>query len=770
MNGLISLRDFTHGEASPQYTSRTDLEYYEKSASYIKNMMVKPNGSVISRFGFQYLINDGGYKIAPFFYKSFTSTYHYLVSFTTSFVNFYLSDTNGNLTLSYTKTITNPMIDFQIVRNRLIIVSLGPTIYFEMSDAGVIGDAGDYFAENADTLSPVPTRIYDTTYFASEFQLSDTEVGAGKTLTITNLVAPFAGFTNNYIGGEFSSLGSTTSDTIGTAIITGVTSATVATVQIMTDFKSITSTNSDNVYTDTGDGTTTQFSIPFAINSANDIIVYVNNLIVTDYTVIDIETSVFTLSFTTAPLNGDVILVRKKSIGTYQGTQCTLSEQAFSTLRGWPQSVTFFEDRIYFSGCPSCPLSFFGSNVGAYNNFSLGTGLDSQGISSTIDQQGDEIIHIIGGRSLFIFTKYAEYASQLSTGQPLTPTNISCVKLQSSNGTNTCKPVNFEEQIVYAKRSGNAIMALQLADYQYTYTSKNISFYSSHLINNPIEITPYVYNPKIDGNLLFIINEDFSLTLYQSLVDQNVSAFTRIESNTLYETDIKFKSICFLNDFVYVLCTNIYGGDTFISKLDFNIPLDSFKLGENLTMTDYQIDVGLSSTVSIIKLDPSYNSFIYIGEAIANVGIIYVQSLFEPLGITTLDNLYFGYSFEQRLKTMPLHIITQNGDNRYLKKNTSKVYIEFYNSYTFQIGVDSFDLQKAQEQNPYPYTFYGVQIPMQNLATTNQIGWGNEAITYASGVYDYSLNNGFKPTISVTCLQTLPLPIEILRLDVEITI
>jgi hypothetical protein len=55
-------------------------------------------------------------------------------------------------------------------------------------------------------------------------------------------------------------------------------------------------------------------------------------------------------------------------------------EQSYSSYRGFPQAITFHEDRLWFGGTPSQPDGLWASRTGYYYNFDLGKAEDDDAI------------------------------------------------------------------------------------------------------------------------------------------------------------------------------------------------------------------------------------------------------------------------------------------------------------------------------------------------------------------------------------------------------
>ncbi|MCP4088167.1 MAG: hypothetical protein GY746_00005, partial [Gammaproteobacteria bacterium] len=120
-----------------------------------------------------------------------------------------------------------------------------------------------------------------------------------------------------------------------------------------------------------------------------------------------------------------------------KGDQCVLTEPAFSSPssvapppptfpgRGHPRTVSFYESRLCFGGSAGLPQSIFMSQIGAFENFDTGTGEPADGIAYTLASGAeDEIINMVSGRSLQVFTTTNEFSAPVWSEQGLTPTTV----------------------------------------------------------------------------------------------------------------------------------------------------------------------------------------------------------------------------------------------------------------------------------------------------------------------------------------------------------
>ena len=124
------------------------------------------------------------------------------------------------------------------------------------------------------------------------------------------------------------------------------------------------------------------------------------------------------------------------------GPHFTWAEQLISSIRGFPQAVTFHDNRLYFGGVRDKPASVIGSKVAEYFNFEIGSGNADDAIDVTITADRiNEIRHLVSSRNLQVFTDGGEFFVPTSTDtSAVTPSNIVFMR-QTPYGCNRAKPL-----------------------------------------------------------------------------------------------------------------------------------------------------------------------------------------------------------------------------------------------------------------------------------------------------------------------------------------
>jgi len=364
--------------------------------------------------------------------------------------------------------------------------------------------------------------------------------------------------------------------------------------------------------------------------------------------------------------------------GGLPGSTLIIETPSWSDAKGWPRVCAFYEDRLIFANSFSYNSTMWFSSVGRYNDFNQGRGLDSDAIDFTIASTTNlEIFWIISGRSLQIFTNRAVYASPMWGLQSLTPSQITFRQQTPVGCINECKPVVLEDWTIFAKTGGKSLLALSYQNDGQSFTSSDITAFSSHLIKDPSELVVYAENTETDGNILFTNMASLSTALMQSLTGQNVQAWS--------STDSTFNFITVLNTAAYfvsktpmvLVSEGTLMPDTSANTLeiiDWNLPTDSTLYtppptsGPVFTIVDGQTPI-IKYTNLTNNLDfEKYDTW---GDALAN-----------------RNTDWAGLPISCNLETLPAHVVSNQGDNIYSPKRINRITIQYYLSSTFEVNDD----------------------------------------------------------------------------------
>ncbi len=206
-------------------------------------------------------------------------------------------------------------------------------------------------------------------------------------------------------------------------------------------------------------------------------------------------------------------------------------EQVVSSLRGYPQAVTFHHNRLWLAGFKSRPAGVTASKIGDYYNFDLGTGLDDESIDTAISgNQVNEIRHMVSGKDLQVFTDGGEYYIPDSTDNTITPSNVSVLR-QTPYGISRTAPHMFDQATGFVQKNGKAIREFVYSDLEDGYKSTAVSILAQHLIDSPKEMAIMKGNLTRPEQYAFFLNSGSThngkLSVFHSVRDEKIAGWSQ---------------------------------------------------------------------------------------------------------------------------------------------------------------------------------------------------------------------------------------------------
>lgn len=224
---------------------------------------------------------------------------------------------------------------------------------------------------------------------------------------------------------------------------------------------------------------------------------------------------------TTANVN---IIKAFGSTAAIPGTAAFIAEPAWSDARGWPAKCSSFQNRACFANTGLLPNGLWLSVTNDYDDFDGLEDLDTNAISWYPSSDNVNYIRfIVPYRSLTIHTNTGIYSTPLSFEQAVTPSNFS-MTLQDSTPATAIQPRGIDNQIIIL--SGNDVHSMLWDGFNNSYTSNIASIANEHLIRSPHDEAAYVDLNKAGSRYMFIINDDGSMVIFQTLISEDVSGFS----------------------------------------------------------------------------------------------------------------------------------------------------------------------------------------------------------------------------------------------------
>lgn len=206
------------------------------------------------------------------------------------------------------------------------------------------------------------------------------------------------------------------------------------------------------------------------------------------------------------------------------GEDAVLLKRAWSNEKGWPKVFGSYQSRALCASTKSLPNGFWASSVKDYTYFNDTFTDDADPIGYyPASNMSSQINYIAAYRSLCVFTSNGVYSTPLSQNNAITPSNFALLLQEQTNAT-SAYPVGLDNRIVFV--SGNDINLMDWDGLNNAYNTNIASIMSDHLIDSPVDQDVYVDLNKAGSRYCFIVNQDGTLVIFQSLSSEEVLGFT----------------------------------------------------------------------------------------------------------------------------------------------------------------------------------------------------------------------------------------------------
>ena len=188
-------------------------------------------------------------------------------------------------------------------------------------------------------------------------------------------------------------------------------------------------------------------------------------------------------------------------------------EGAFSTHRGFPSAVVFYEQRLWYGGTSHKPQTIWGSKTGNYEDFDLGANA-SDGLSYAIaSDRVNNIKWMAAQRVLIVGTSGGEFRVTGGNESAITPTNVD-VRRQTSYGSKIGHPAYVGSDVFFIQRSGTQVRNVAYKWESDSFQSDDITFLAEHITTGGLTTLSYSHVPdsvlmglRADGVLLMLTYE-----------------------------------------------------------------------------------------------------------------------------------------------------------------------------------------------------------------------------------------------------------------------
>lgn len=513
--------NFTAGELSPRMYGRVDIARYQNGAMIIENCWPVVHGGAMRRYGTLYCAaaKNANKKSIVIPYV-FNTQQAYIVEFGDLYVRFFFPngspiESSQGVPLELVSPYTEAMLsELEYVQGADTMFLFHPAVPVHRLRR---------VTNTAWTLAPAPfvtTPFAEAGLkFATSATLSDPAVGTGRTFT-----SSVSAFLAADVGRQITSAG-------GIAEITAVTSATVATVEVVVAFASGAITEWEMTISPQAQNT------PSAKDPVGKVITMTLDKAgwrasdVGKYVKIN-EGLVLITAFTSSTIVKGQIKAALTSATGATANSWTLESSVWDAVNGYPATGTLYEQRLACAGSPNFPQTVWLSRTGEYLNFELGTKDDDAMSFNVASDQINPVSHLGQIKVLIALTYGGEFSLTGGVEKPITPTNIQ-VKNQSVYGCNKVRPVRIGNELYFMQRSNRKLRAMAYKYDSDAYGSPDMSVLSEHCTESGIVSMAYQQEPE---SILFMPRADGVMATMTVDRDQDVVGWARQITDGAFES------------------------------------------------------------------------------------------------------------------------------------------------------------------------------------------------------------------------------------------
>lgn len=332
-------------------------------------------------------------------------------------------------------------------------------------------------------------------------------------------------------------------------------------------------------------------------------------------------------------------------------------EDAWSSTKGWPRTVTFHEGRLYFGGSKSRPSTIWGSKIGLFYDFVPSESLDDDAVEATLDTNDLNVItDIISSRDFQVFTTGGEFYVPQQGTDPVTPLTFT-FKNVSRNGIKPGTRVqSVESGSIYIQRQGKSLNEFVFNDTQLTYITQRISLLSGHLLKGPQRVALRRASSTEEADLLLMTNtDDGSMGVFSIMRSQQVT------SPSEFTTDGEFIDVGVDVNTIYVVTKRTFNSVVryFIEIFGYDYFTDCAFVGGAAASASGLPHVAKSLNV-ITDGSPQSN------ETVSGAGAV----TFDRASTTSYE---VGLPITVYVKTMPAEVKLQTGSRVSFKKRIVEI-------------------------------------------------------------------------------------------------
>ena len=197
---------------------------------------------------------------------------------------------------------------------------------------------------------------------------------------------------------------------------------------------------------------------------------------------------------------------------------------AWCSAKGYPKTVSFFEQRLVFGGSTYYPQTIWASESGFYEKFDTGAGDPADAFIYTIAANKVNTIRWLApARDLIVGTAGGEFKVGKPAGEPLQPDNVQITQ-QTTYGGYTTQPIQIGNAVLFLQRQRKKIREFSYRFEDDAYLAPDMTLLAEHITGNGIVDVDYAQEPE---SIYWAVREDGTLLGMTYQREEDVIAWHR---------------------------------------------------------------------------------------------------------------------------------------------------------------------------------------------------------------------------------------------------
>lgn len=247
------------------------------------------------------------------------------------------------------------------------------------------------------------------------------------------------------------------------------------------------------------------------------------------------------------------------------GATSDWAEGAFSAVRGYPAAVTFHDGRLLYGGTSYAPQKWYGSVIGAYDNFDVGAGNDSDAYIYEISSNLVNDIRWMEADTYLKFgTSGGTISAKNSSAVGITPKSVPQIVFDSDYSCMYQQPERIGGYLFYLQSNTFQMRQLVYDFYTDRDKSEDMNMLADHVLRDGGGAVEMM-RQQSPSDRLWVVRNDGQIAVFSRNPDQQVQGWTRIVAGETSGGVGVFETACVLpqdgdDDLIWVVVKRLVNG------------------------------------------------------------------------------------------------------------------------------------------------------------------------------------------------------------------